>query len=153
MILNSEQVAEPLAAVVLTMSRRRKSSPHVDVAQILLSPVTVRINDEVKKLDPFAAQLETCVSKALRGDIRACAKFIRLCLKEGLIQKPAAFDDFRSREVIPKDWDRDEWKAMYWKYGSPPWPGPRDGLTAEERDEWRATQRRRRSRGSRDQNG
>ena len=59
--------------------------------------------------------------------------------------KPTAYDDFRSKEVIPKDWEWDDWMVMHDKYGSPPWPGPRDGLTAEEREKWHSTQRKRSS--------
>jgi len=117
-----------------------------DLAEVLARPVRVTINGEVKTLHPFEAEVERCAMDALSGNLAAAGRFLKLCLREGLIVKPEEPDDVSKNLIIPKDWDRDEFLAMFYKHGRPPWAGDRDGLTVAARAEVEAAQKPRRSR-------
>jgi len=123
----------------------RKRQPAIDLAELLDRPVRVTINGTPRVMRPFEAELEQCVAKALKGEIKACAKIIGWCLREGLVPRLQPCDDHQYMAIIPKDWeDEEEFHRLYNKYGPPPWPGERDGLTASAREERRAAPKRRR---------
>ena len=121
------------------MSRRKQKAPLQDLGALLERAVKVTVEGVTRRMHPNQATLEKCAEKALKGDIRACGKFIRLCLRHGLLVKPELVDDdHQQRLQIPKDWDEEEFMAMFYRFGFPPWSGPRDGLTAAEREQRRA---------------
>lgn len=93
-------------------------------------------------MPPFEAEVGHCATEALKGNLRACIKFISLCLRQGLIVKSEYDDGHQYVIIIPKDWDQVEFMAMYHKFGPPPWRGPRDGLTTEERERQKDKARR-----------
>jgi hypothetical protein len=97
-------------------------------------------------MHPFEAEIERCAMDALSGDLTASRKFLKWCLREGLIVKPKEPDESCENLIIPKDWDRGEFLEMFHKYGRPPWAGERDGLTAAARAEREAKRKPRRAR-------
>lgn len=125
------------------MSQRRRA-PAIDLSEVLNRSVRVIVNGESRTMAPFAARVEQCVAKALRGDVLACERFLRWCLREGLVRKPEPYDDHQYFVTVPKDWDYNEFMKMYGRFGPPPWPGERDGLTASEREDRRRNGKRRR---------
>ena len=127
------------------MAKRKKPPPQFDLNAILHEPMTIKIGGVTKRVSPFEAQFEQCAAMALGGNIGAANTFIRWCLSEGLITKPAVYDDHQYSLIVPRDWEMDEFWEMYLKQGGPPpWPGKRDGLTDEARAERKRAMRARR---------
>ncbi len=124
----------------------RKRTPMFDLAEVLARPVRVTINGDTKTMHPFEAEVERCAMDALNGNLAASRRFLKMCLREGLIVKPEQPDDTSENLVIPKDWDRDDFLAMFYKYGRPPWAGERDGLTVAARVALEAARKSRRTR-------
>jgi hypothetical protein len=79
--------------------------------------------------------LRALVAKALSGDMRRARRFLKLCQEAGSFEVPEEVDDHQYVLRIPKDWDHDEWLAMYDQLGPPPWPGDRDGLVRHQREQ------------------
>lgn len=99
-------------------------------------------------MGPFEAQFEQCAAAALKGDIPACRTFIRWSLREGLVAPAEPYDDHQYVVTVPKDWNGKEFVEMYRRFGPPPWPGERDGLTQEGRAERQASRKRKAKRRS-----
>ena len=116
------------------MAKRSKRAAILDLGEVLNRPVRVRRGDDIITMTPFEAEVRQCVHDALKGNIRACGKFIRLCIKVGLLARAEDDDGHQYRLEVPKDWDWDEFVAVFRARGFPPWPGPRDGLTVAERE-------------------
>lgn len=126
------------------MTKRKGKGP-IDVRGILEKKVRVKRGDTVSSMDPFDAELEGLVAKAVGGSVKHCGRFVRYCIKHGVIAKPEPYDDDYVDTIIPDDWDDDEYSAMFDRFGPPPWPGPRDGLTPEARERRKHLQRKRRA--------
>jgi len=112
---------------------KRPIPERVRIASMLEEPVTVTIKGKREKLQVFEVGLRNLVQKAVKE--RHLLSTIQL-LKQGqkldLIQKPSPLN-LRNAIEIPKDWDQREWDMMFNEFGPPPWPGPRDGLSADDR--------------------
>jgi hypothetical protein len=91
-------------------------------------PIAFSINGKEERTSPFEAGLLSLVARASKGDMSAAQQFLRHCDEAGLFERPEPIDDHDYRLVIPKDWDWDEWLAMYEQFGMPPWKGERDGM-------------------------
>ncbi len=99
----------------------------VDVAHVLNEPITVRQGGATREVSPFEAGTRKLVSRALKdGDWNSAMAFIRLCEKYGIME--AASSEDCGVMYFPKDWNVEEWREMYSRYGPPPWDGDRDGL-------------------------
>ena len=126
--------------------RKSKRTPLIDLDHVLNGPVKVKVGDKVQTMSPIEAEYEQLAMRAMNGDVQAGIQFVRLCIKEGLVARAQPDDDWDYRLIIPDDWSNEEWSANFDKYGPPPWPGERDGLTDEAREERAAKKRRRRRR-------
>jgi hypothetical protein len=131
----------------------RKRTPMFDLAEVLARPVRVTFNGDTKTMHPFEAEVERCAMDALNGNLAASRRFLKMCLREGLIVKPEQPDDASENLVIPKDWDRNEFLAMFYKHGRPPWAGERDGLTVAARAAREAARKPRRARKGNERGG
>ena len=67
------------------------------------------------------------------GNMRSAGRFRRALVSHGLIRIPEVEDDHQYVLHVSKDWDSEEWHAMYKRHGPPPWPGEHDGLIPAER--------------------
>lgn len=113
-----------------------KKSRSIDVAEVLLGPVTVRKNGKSTTMSAFEVRIRKLAERAIKKlHVNSAIEFLKLCERYGV------FDNARPPQNnvlrIPKDWSRDEWFAMLYKHGAPPWPGPRTGLTKEDEERYR----------------
>ena len=116
------------------MSKRgKKGRPVIDAAKILNNPVRVKKGDKIVAMSPMQAEYEHLAAQAINGCVKAMCRFVRDALRLGLIEKAEPQAEYPQRLVVPKDWRIDEFSAHFDRYGFPPWPGPRDGLTPEAR--------------------
>lgn len=104
------------------MTRRsRKSVDRVfDIAGVLRRRVTVVQGDSHVMMQPWEASTRALLVKALEGNMRAARGFLERCRDAGLFEIPEESDDHQYRYVIPKEWDHDEWMAMFDQRGPPP---------------------------------
>lgn len=113
----------------MTRKRSRKDAPRVfDVRKVLRGKVTVDQGGKRVSMQPWEASTRALLAEALKGNMRKARAFLERCRDAGLFEIPEEADDHQYVVVIPKDWDDDEWKAMYDLHGPPPWKGERDGL-------------------------
>lgn len=108
-------------------ARGRPRRETVDIAAMLREPIACSVNGEKVVKSAFEAGLHSTVAKALKRDMRAAARFLKECESAKLIchyETP----DLQNIFHVPKDWDWDEWVAMFEEQGPPPWKGARDGL-------------------------
>lgn len=117
---------------------RKKAALSVDVAKLLNGPIRVKVGDRFVTMSPVEAEFERCAIQAMNGSVKAMCRFVRLCLRMGLIEQAEPEGEFPQVLRIPKDWDHDEFMEQYERHGFPPWPGPRDGLTADARAQLQA---------------
>jgi hypothetical protein len=102
------------------------------IADLLSAPVMVRTGGLSRKMLAFEASLHSQVKRALsEGDIGAIERLIRLCERYGILEIPADLPLRSGLFIIPKSWREEEWRAMFKKYGPPPWPGPRSGMPGD----------------------
>ncbi len=120
-----------------TKSHRKPTAP-LDIISILHRKITVVQGDTTKRMLSHDAAFRVLASKAIRGDMRAAARFLNECRAAGLFLIPEPVDDHVYSYVIPKEWDDEEWYAMYRQFGPPPWQGERNGLLPLDRMEERA---------------
>ena len=98
------------------------------VAASLDGDVSVKKGQANARMHAFEASVRKLVSKAVNdGDVQAAVEFLRLCDKYGVVT-PAPEPVTGGVLTVPKDWDWDEWMAMFHDFGPPPWPGKRSGL-------------------------
>lgn len=121
---------------------RAKAKPLIDLAAVLNEPVKVRVGNEIRTLSPYEAEMEQCAAKALAGNITACRRFILACISQSIIDKPEVVDDWDYHLIIPPDWTTEEYYEKFAKFGPPPWPGKRDGLTDAARKKRKANRRK-----------
>lgn len=105
----------------------------IDIAKRLTEPITFRVNGQDECKSPFEAGLLSTVGKGIKGDMTAARRFLGMCNSARMFERPKEIDDHQYVLRVPKDWDHEEWMAMYEKFGPPPWREDRDGLckTAE----------------------
>ncbi|MES2904390.1 MAG: DUF5681 domain-containing protein [Pseudomonadota bacterium] len=115
--------------------RKGGASRPLDVLQILTEPVSIRINGDTQKVSLAEARLRQLITKAMKGDVKAAIKCIRLAEKYKLITPAIKHETYPggANLTIPREWTADEFLEMYQKFGDPPWPGERDGLIPPER--------------------
>lgn len=106
----------------------RPNRRHVDVAEQLNQPIEFLVNGVRHRAHPLEAGLLSVVAKAAAGNMAAARTFLTFCESAGLFEKAKVPDDHQYVLRIPRDWDSEEWSAMYHTHGPPPWPGERDGL-------------------------
>lgn len=124
------------------MSRKKRKAASIDAAKLLNGAVRVKVGDRVQTMSPIQAEFEQLATLALGGCVKSMCRFLREALRLGVIEKAMPELEYPMRLEIPKDWDRDEFMAQYEKYGFPPWPGPRDGLTEAARKAMPLSKRR-----------
>ena len=113
----------------------RRKAGAVDLVAFFEQPVTVAVNGEAKKVHPFEAALTNIAQRAIeKKDMRAAKRFLGYCADAGLIVDPRRQGDGPASYRVSSAWDYEEWLECYKRYGSPPWPGPRNGLF---NDDWR----------------
>lgn len=114
--------------------RRPKVANPVDVGAILETPITVKQAGEVTTMHPFEAMARQFLRQALQDkNLFATIELLRLWHKYKILIQPAAPAAFSPVQYIPRDWDHDEWCEMLFRFGPPPWPGPRNGLCKSQR--------------------
>jgi hypothetical protein len=114
--------------------RGKEGSDALDVIGILETPMKVRKKDKKQRMEPFEISTRRLVKKALENkNVDAALEFVKLCETYGVLKPPPA-PLAKGNLVVPKDWDWDEWLAMFHLHGPPPWSGPRSGLTKEDEE-------------------
>ena len=114
-------------------ARRRLTRPDpAQIAALLSEPVAVRSQGRSRKMPPFEASLRAQVRRALVDrDLRALECLLKLGQRHGLLEAPAAPPVSGALLIIPHSWKRNDWMAMFHRYGPPPWPGPRSGMPGD----------------------
>ncbi len=104
-----------------------KRSP-IDVAAILDGPVTVSKGGTTETMSAFEARVRNLARRAIKdAHTKSAIEFVKLCVKyDALNHKKPLFSNILT---LPKGWEMDEFLAMLERYGPPPWPGERTGLT------------------------
>lgn len=109
--------------------RRKVESGHIDVAAILETPLPVKQGGSERKMDAFEIVMRQLSRKAIKErDLGSALEFLRFCAKYKILQPSAAPPGISPVQIVPKDWNWDEWLEMFYQNGPPPWPGPRNGL-------------------------
>lgn len=108
-------------------NRRRRFKP-IKITERLNKPISISVNGEVEKVSPFEAGLLSIVAKAAAGDMRAAQSFMEHSEKAGIFVRLEASEECGLVLKVPKEWEWDEFKAMFDQYGPPPWPGEHNGL-------------------------
>jgi len=112
--------------------RRKVEGGRVDVAAVLEAPLTVTKGGSARNMDPFEVMMRRLSLRAIKErELSSAREFLKFCVKYKLLQPSLAPPGASPVQVIPKDWDRDEWLEMFERHGPPPWPGPRTGLCNE----------------------
>ena len=105
----------------------------VDVAALLDEAIAVRKDGVTRTMSGFEASVRKLVSRAVKdGDLQAALEFLRLCETYGVIEPPPAPPESGGVLVIPRRWDRDEWRKMFETHDPPAWLGPRLGMPESE---------------------
>ena len=110
---------------------RKKTSGAAHAINLLDAPIMVESSQGRRKIDPFAFATEKQFRLAMGGDMRAARDVVRKCKDAGVFDITDVEHEFFW--IIPKEWIWGVWKAMWRKYGAPPWAGPLDGLVPIER--------------------
>ena len=101
------------------------------VASILNEPIRVKKGGVSRRMSPFETSLRSLAKRALKDrDLKAALEFLKVCEQYGIIA-PAPVPQSGGVLIIPKTWNRDDWMAMFHRYGRPPWPGQRSGLPGD----------------------
>ncbi len=67
---------------------KREGNGPIDIRGILEKKVQVKRGDTITSVDPFDAELEGLVAKVVGGSVKHCGRFIRYCIKYGVVTKP-----------------------------------------------------------------
>ena len=107
--------------------KRRKAG--TDIAALLTEPIMVTEGGVERAMHSFEAALRRMLRRAVVDrELRAVRTFLNICAKYGALSLESGLPPRGQVLTIPKTWDPDEWKAMFLRYGPPPWPGKRSGL-------------------------
>ena len=87
---------------------KRKIAGKTNITELLNEPIKVRADGKSRHMSPFEASLRQLVAKALKKDLRAILKFVKLCEQYNVIAPPSAAT---GSGVIraPKGVDFQEW--------------------------------------------
>lgn len=103
---------------------------------LLWEPVVVRRRGRATKIPFTEIIVRQLTQKALSEKKLSAAKyFLELCVQHQVL--PVSFIRAAGGvATIPRDWAKEQFLDMLGKFGAPPWPGPRDGLTVDARARW-----------------
>ncbi len=106
----------------------------IQIAGLLEAPVTATVNGKKEKLQVFEVGQRKLAQRSIQErHLPSTIQLLKQAARLGLLQKPRRPDEAPTME-LPNDWDAKEWIAMVNQHGLPPWPGPRDGLSKEDRE-------------------
>lgn len=118
------------------MTRRRRKTDVAPFNPSLVLERPIRMADGSSTLArAYELGMRKCATKAIGGNMRDAEQLLKECRRYGLLDVPEPVDDHEYAIYVPKEWDYAEFLAQYDRFGSPPWPGERDGLIPLER--WR----------------
>lgn len=101
----------------------------INVESILNAAIQVKQGGRVRQISALEAALRRQVGLVInKNDKTALTGLLKIFAQHGVLR--ATVRRHPNVVNIPFDWDRTEWFAMYGKYGLPPWPGPRNGMSA-----------------------
>lgn len=111
--------------------RPKKTPPsYEDLLNVLSEDVIVRQGNKNRKMQPFEAAVRKMVAKAVTDrSVSHALKFMELLDKYDVLRPLPAQRKTSGVLHVPRDWDWNEWLEMLGRYGAPPWPGKRSGLT------------------------
>ena len=113
------------------MSKKKQTLRSIDIRGILERPVGQVSGGS--SICAYEAAMRRAADKGAAGHMGEARRFIRALMSYGLLEPPTSSDEHQYALRIPKDWDDEEWMAMFGRYGPPPWPGEHDGLIPPDR--------------------
>lgn len=115
----------------MSRPRSKKAVSQISAAEILELPIRAA-DGTTTAARAYELGMRQCAAKAIGGSMRHAKRFLRECLRYGLLTADDP-EEHECRYRVPDEWDQDEWWAMFLKFGPPPWPGEPDGLVPLER--------------------
>jgi hypothetical protein len=113
------------------------------VASTLDAPVPVRRGGKPQNMSGFEAGARRLCAQAVKGDLKAALELLRLWEEYKVLTPMPQPAPAGGVVEMPKDWDREEWLSMFIRYGAPPWPGSRSGLTKQREQDLGLNKKRR----------
>lgn len=114
--------------------QRRQTLPDpAEIGALLSAPVRVKSQGGARKMSATEATLRGQLRCALvEREFKALEYLLKLCQRHGLLEPAPPPPLTGGLLIIPRSWERNEWMAMFRRYGPPPWRGKRSGLPGDE---------------------